>query len=735
MVGESLSKVETCKYRLSKQIGSYFRNQSKIEITIIVILAAVALALRTINLTGYPVLALDEGQYAQNAWNIFHGIWGDKVWAPDFFPPLYPVLLGLLEIAFGRGYDVTRMLGAILGTISVVVVYLLAKKMYNRFVGISAALILSVAGLYINRMVLLDNGVELFFLLTIFAYVKSRENNSNMWIWLAGIFAGLSFLSKYQGVISIIFLILISIVHKNGSMIKKGLIAFVGMSLFYPLIGLVENWNGFVYDLLYQAMNRGVLIGGANSVDQGLAIFMYGLFAGKYLYPPYIFTLLGFLSVFYVAAIDDSEKIFPVAIVSGFLVFVINPLIWWSYLIIIFPLFSLAIAILINDIVNQRKNWLLSFLLFLIVSVPMFISVVNLQSTFQKDVILASFVFVVLLSVVSYVNEKFNILSKFSSMRRLKNIDFPKINFTKMVLIIILITILVGSSFYDIGPIMLNQNSDEYKVAQFLNTHASKDDIVGVDTSFLPALNAFGVNYQLILLNTTHDDLYLFPAELLSRFNYNVSIDNVKYMVLGSQWFDFEGLQTQRTVAVSNMILRSWVLVFSSGQYLVFLNPSFALEASRQIIADSMSSGWHLAYASGNNNKFNTTGGIGTFTTTAFGINQYVFWTINLTAPISEYQYFVIRYKANTPEMRVIVKFLNSSGDEIGRSQSNPQSGWFTQNSPPTSFTTVVCNISSLFPQSMNSTVSAIVVGMDSLNNNGFTYRLDLDFVGFLGYG
>ncbi|MCE8427886.1 MAG: glycosyltransferase family 39 protein [Candidatus Methanoperedens sp.] len=702
----------------NEQIFKKIRDQLKyrIDIIIITLLAILALTVRIVNLEGFPVWSLDEGDYVQLGWNIFHGYWGDKIWAPHFFPPLYPVLLGLLETLFGRSYFVARTLGVAFGTISVVILYLIGMKLYNRFVGVSAALLLAIAGLFINRMVVMDNGVELFFLLTVFSYIKSKETKKSNWIYLSAIFAGLAFLSKYQGIVAIIFLIIQSIIDKNTAMIKKGIPVFFLLSLIYPIIGAIQNWDAFIYDMFYQAAGRNIIIGGANTLDEGVAILMFGLFEGKWLYPPYIFTLLGFLSFFYIAARNsESDKLISINIVSLLLTLVIIVRIWWVFLIIILPFFCLAIAILIHDIIYRKTNWLLSLVLFSLISVPMFIKTMGYPPLYQRTVILVIFTIIFLL--INLEN----------------NLDKSKFQTTNKILLFIIMIILVGNSLYDIKPIIENQNTDRYMVAEFLNKNTVEKDMVAVEPTLLPIINAFGVNYRHVLLNTTNDDLYLFPKELLSRFSYDVSIWNIKYIVLGQHWFNFEGIQTKGTEEVTNMILNDWIPVYKYGEYIVFLNPRFAINEYNRKVDNTSLEKWHFAYMKGTKDStFNASGDRVTFATTTTEINGYTFWVRNVSVPTTNSPYFLLKYKVNNPKVRIVVKFLDSAGMELGSGKENPQKAWFIERNSSISYKIIRYNLSSLSPSFLDKNVAQIEVGMDSFNQFEYTYVLDVDFIGFV---
>lgn len=706
------------------------------DIIPIAIIVIIAIVVRVINLEGYPTWHVDEGYYIQLSWNIFHGYWGEAQWAPHFFPPLYPVLLGISETIFEKSYFMARILGVIFGTISVVIIYLIGLKLYNRFIGLLAAYILAIAGLLINRMVVMDNGVELFFLLTILSYIKSKETATNRWTYLTAIFAGLAFLSKYQGIVAIIFLVIQSIIDRRTVMIKKGIPIFIALGIIYPLIGAIQSWNAFTYDMLYQAVGRN-MVAGANTLDEGLAIIMFGLSEDKGLYPPYIFTLLGFLSFFYIAARNDNnDKIISSSIISTLLTLAIIVRIWWVFLIIILPLFSIAIAIFIYDITNQKNNWLLSMVLFSLISMPMFIKTVDYGVSYQGIIIIVIFATIFLLSNCEYIwsilRDIFTYIGIKRHMTIIDNFDKPKFQTINIILLFIIMTIFVGSSLHDIRPILYENNNDRYAVTEFLNKNTNKSDMVAAETKLLPLINATAVYDRLVLLNTTHEDLYLYPKELLSRFSYDVSIWKIKYIVLGQHWFDFEGVQTKKTEEVTNMILKSWIPVYKRGEYIVFLNPDFAIKEYKQEKDNTFSEEWHLAYMRGvKNNNFSVIGNNASFKTTTTEINGYVFWTRNVSVPSTGYSYFALRYKVNNPKVRIVVKFLDSKGVEIGTSEANQ--AWLTDDNPSISYKTAVYDLTSLSSDFLDKNVAQVVIGMDSFGQFGRIYVLDVDLIGFVG--
>src|SRR5690606_28392093 len=162
------------------------------------VITALAATLRLMHL-GHPAqLAFDETYYVKAAWSLwtlgYEGTWGDganqQLEAADAsglgeagsfiaHPPLGKWIIGLGMVLLGPGSSAGwRLTTAVLGTATVLVVYLLARRLSGSIVvGSIAGLLLAIDGLSIvmSRIALLDGALTFFVLLGALLLVIDRQ--------------------------------------------------------------------------------------------------------------------------------------------------------------------------------------------------------------------------------------------------------------------------------------------------------------------------------------------------------------------------------------------------------------------------------------------------------------------------------------------------------------------------------------------------------------------------------
>lgn len=125
---------------------------------------------------------------------LYHDVWaqniagGNWIGSSIFFrAPFYPYFLALVYKIFGHSYFIPRLIQHIVGSFSCVLVYLLAKRLYNRSTAIIAGLIASTYGIliYFESELLLDSFLVFFDLLLIL-YLLNTEKNPKKYRWLLG---------------------------------------------------------------------------------------------------------------------------------------------------------------------------------------------------------------------------------------------------------------------------------------------------------------------------------------------------------------------------------------------------------------------------------------------------------------------------------------------------------------------------------------------------------------------
>lgn len=174
-----------------------------------------ALVIFVVNLGDLPLLDLNEGIIAQVAREIYQGTGTSLNW---IFPTLWgqpylaqpPLVHDLIAIAYkiaGVSEFTTRLPGALLGAISVLLVYNVGREIFvARLPALFSALVYltCLPVVRFSRLAMADGPLLCFELLTIWAILRSRRDIR--WSVVAGI--GLGMLSLTKGILSIQILII-----------------------------------------------------------------------------------------------------------------------------------------------------------------------------------------------------------------------------------------------------------------------------------------------------------------------------------------------------------------------------------------------------------------------------------------------------------------------------------------------------------------------------------------------
>jgi 4-amino-4-deoxy-L-arabinose transferase-like glycosyltransferase len=114
-------------------------------------------------------------------------------------PPLFMWLMSLAYQVFGVNNFAARFWSAVFGTLSLVLVFFLGKKLYNLHVGFISALVLGTFTTFylFARHAMLDVTFVFFILASIYFLVLSeKKEKGNHYAALGGLFFGLAFMTK-----------------------------------------------------------------------------------------------------------------------------------------------------------------------------------------------------------------------------------------------------------------------------------------------------------------------------------------------------------------------------------------------------------------------------------------------------------------------------------------------------------------------------------------------------------
>lgn len=182
-----------------------FRHLAPISIII-----GFALTLRLWRLNLPKGYIFDEIYYAKNAASLIaDGVELNEQGTSEFVvhPPLGKWLIGIGIKLFGNNEFGWRIIAAVFGSASVLLIYLIVQRLFNSlFLSNIAAALFALDGLHLvmSRVALLDIFLMFFILLTF--YLILRDN-----LWLSGVAIGLAASTKWSAVFLIPLLILLTI--------------------------------------------------------------------------------------------------------------------------------------------------------------------------------------------------------------------------------------------------------------------------------------------------------------------------------------------------------------------------------------------------------------------------------------------------------------------------------------------------------------------------------------------
>ena len=191
----------------------------------------------------------DEIYYAKNANSLIeHGVELNEQGGADFIvhPPLGKWLIGIGIKIFGNNEFGWRIIPALVGTACVILIYLIAQRLFNSiFLSSTAALLMALDGLALvmSRVALLDIFL-IFFILLAFYFILTNN------LWLSGVAIGLAGASKWSGFFLIPLIIALTINWKNlqlSSLLRR-LVQFIFIPIgvyFITWIGWILNSNGW----------------------------------------------------------------------------------------------------------------------------------------------------------------------------------------------------------------------------------------------------------------------------------------------------------------------------------------------------------------------------------------------------------------------------------------------------------------------------------------------------------
>jgi dolichyl-phosphate-mannose--protein O-mannosyl transferase len=313
-------------------------------------IALFALLLRLLNLGTPKGFIFDEVYYVDGARDYLK--YGVEVTGvdPEFVvhPPVGKWLIALGIKIFGDNEFGWRFMGALLGSIMVVLIALIAQRLFrNDFLTISASALIAIDGLALvhSRTALLDIYLSFFVLLATYFFVMR-------WHWWTGVALGLAVATKWSGLyflalFAVIALYRVFTLHTGRKLIKPALKSILQYAIL-PLSIYFSSWSGWFIS------NRGWARDYSSNVIASFAHYhsqMLGFHTGlvekhSYQANPWSWIVMGRPTSFYYQSPKDcgADKCAQEVLALG------TPFLWWVGAIAL----AVAIGFWIKSIAQRR---------------------------------------------------------------------------------------------------------------------------------------------------------------------------------------------------------------------------------------------------------------------------------------------------------------------------------------------------------------------------------------------
>jgi dolichyl-phosphate-mannose--protein O-mannosyl transferase len=271
--------------------------------------------------TGY---VFDEVYYAKNANSLLSSaVELDAQGQAEFVvhPPFGKWLIAIGIRFFGNEEFGWRFASAIFGTLSILLIYLIVKKLFNsEFLSITAALLMAFDGLNLvmSRVALLDIFLMFFILLSIYFLITNN-------LWLSGSAIGLAISIKWSAAFLIPLVILFVVIYNKVTF--RNLYKVVSQFTLLPISIYFASWSGWIFSSQgWARQSESNVFASLWNYHLQILDFHQGL-DDKHAYQanPWSWLVLGRPTSFYYESPSDcgAEKCAQEILAIG------TPLLWW----------------------------------------------------------------------------------------------------------------------------------------------------------------------------------------------------------------------------------------------------------------------------------------------------------------------------------------------------------------------------------------------------------------------
>jgi hypothetical protein len=290
--------------KLKKQ-GLFFKEHAGISVIVLIFLI-----LRIAVMFVYFNVGFDDSIYLGQAKYLY------SFGATGYFEPLRPLMLPImLGTGWILGADIVvwgKLLALLFSAASIVLVYAIASKLFNKTAGIASAVFFAITPIYFffADKILTDIPSTFFALLSLYFFIKKKY-------WLTGLLASISFMTRFpQGVLLPIYAVVFaSMFFQSKSKQKKSVVfnALKFLASFSAVVASYLAFNVFKYssaDSKIEAMFWPFVHGNTTITTSGLWMYAHSwsFYFIELFKQNYILALSAVFIVFYFALKKYRDK-------------------------------------------------------------------------------------------------------------------------------------------------------------------------------------------------------------------------------------------------------------------------------------------------------------------------------------------------------------------------------------------------------------------------------------------
>jgi len=321
-----------------------------------------------INLGNGLLWAADEQIYSQWAYHMVKNgdylnpwAFGDvALWIGK--PPLNMWLMSLAYQVLGVSNFSSRLTSAIFGSLSIVLIFYLGKKLYNGYVGFLSAFVLGTFTTFyvFARRAMTDVPLVFFIMASLYFLVLSEKSQkSNRCLALCGLFFGLAFLTKQVGALLIPLIVIAYLTVTSGSIrfvFTKRFALFwgVGLLIIFPwFIYMVASFSSEFWQLylMYSGFNR--TFSPLEGHEGGYLFYFSYLAINEKLWVILLPFSVGLCIFKAVVKKTKADTLLVLWIAVVFLVFTFAQTKLSYYILPVFPAFAISISNLLYQFLNR----------------------------------------------------------------------------------------------------------------------------------------------------------------------------------------------------------------------------------------------------------------------------------------------------------------------------------------------------------------------------------------------